>query len=266
MKPNKDDKTDYYIATGDGRSLPFLRVIRFYDKNNKFFSFKFVIPFKGLHFVPNVTLDLAEGRIVETNYQQKPMYSIEITYHQDGTVNYKDTLNSENIRPKYKFPAIYNLKSPVKLFQISALRLADLINQDIWGNGTGVTIKLDDYSINDVVNCTFLVGDKKHSIGTKVNPKNSDIFPGYTAYHFEDDKEPISLYIHIYKFIGLPENTFFAICDPSLLKRTWEYLYALKKYRWRVISDEFFGLYLKVANMVRRYKVKLKRSTISDKP
>lgn len=197
-KRHKKHSTSVIIKTKDGAFLNLLKLTKLY-KDQNLYAYKL--------FFNNLKLQMLDGAIINgvTGNPINPgvtgeniVGGLEITYHKDGMVMFKDVSRVQDknlIREKHI--SLDRLGKPKIFFQTVGLPLRQLRKINFWGlqDNNSPLVRLDDYERQDYVNYFFYIGSIQNKAEITISEHTQHIFQDPFWFSLEDRKNNIMLYI-----------------------------------------------------------------------
>ncbi len=212
-----EDISRFYLKNENSTRISrFLNVLTI-NKDDDFFEYKITLEGfpKGKLRISNGILSSVDGIKKIKGVKRLLKGDIEISYHKDGTTNYKDRGETDkfaNLKPKRKFPSIKKLKKHYLLLRMTGFRtsmLRKITKKD--SKKDHEVISLDKNLSNNFICCDIYISGRpivKRDITTKLSD-NQECFT------FINKEETVALHLHFYT---VKTNKFcFIIGDPSFL-------------------------------------------------
>lgn len=173
-------------------------------KDKQFFEYK--ITFEGLprgvyRFFKGVVIDSVKG----VRKTKQPIFlkgPLEISYHFNGNVTYKDAGGIGNIHPMVKFPSVAEIGKPVCFLKVIGFTFNVLgsINNRIKSRKRLITLK--NFSTNSFITCEFFLSSaiSPKGIPYGIRPhKRTNKFKNFQSFPFNHKEMNLDLYINFYK-------------------------------------------------------------------
>ncbi|MFA5080400.1 MAG: hypothetical protein WC472_02120 [Candidatus Paceibacterota bacterium] len=229
-------KNRILIKTEKGNKIKRLFNIQSIYKNDKLYEYKITFegfPKKRINYVKDVVIDTVNG-IKKFGKQKLLSDRLEVSYHVDGNVAYKDAGPSGvgNIRPMIKYPAIDKIKKPINFLHLIGFSIAELnfMNKELGEKDTVLSLK--NFSIKSRIVCDFYIsGYGKNGEQYEVIPRGENPFKNYQSFLYEDDHNKILLQLFFYKsnvcgpYCMIPNRKFLS----KTLSKCWYYWLSIKK-------------------------------------
>lgn len=182
---------------GESRPRQFISIISLY-KNDKLFEYKITLNgFRKGFFtlVENATLDAVKG-LVQPGSRTRLGGGVEIGYHADGSVAYKDLQTQKNLWRETKHSPIKQLSSPTLLLRMAGLDKVDLQYMERFWRTENQICELQKQG-----NFTCDIYFAKHLPGKshKPIPPENGPYRNSESANLVDDEEKIELFLHIYE-------------------------------------------------------------------
>lgn len=228
-------KTRVLIKLEKGGSIKRLFNIQSIYKNGKLYEYKVTFegfPRKKINYVKNVVIDTING-IKKIGKQELLSDRLEVSYHADGNVAYKDAGSDGigNIRPMIKYPAIDKIEKPIIFLHLIGFSIGELNHMDKKIEEKDEILSLRNFSTKSKIVCDFYIsGYGKNKEQYEIIPKGETPFKNCQSFLYEDDENKILLQLFFYKsnvcgpYCMIPSRKFLS----KILSKLWYFWLILK--------------------------------------
>lgn len=213
MSKRHRSHSESIIIETSNNYLHFFKLTKLY-KDNDLLSYKIYFEDIEMYQLKNAVVDGQTGHLLRKGSPgEKIKGGLEITYHKDGMVMFKDVSNNFNfIREKHS--SFKSLSRPKLFFQIHGLFLRDLLMSDKIDNKP--LINLNNYNLKNRVNCDFYIGSFNNEVNIDIPSHSKNLFRDPFWFKLKDVKNNIIIYILFWKPKDNFKRTYFSIPSNKL--------------------------------------------------
>lgn len=232
--------SDVTITAGDGSKRLLVSVTTIF-KDDSLFSYKITVPFKELFKAKEAQIDTISGKGSSGIVERKLVGGMEVTYHPDGMVMFKDRAENKNIS-KEKHRSIEKLGEPRIFFQMTGLLVDGLDPYSPTANHGVNNIPLPEYGQGSYLHCDFYIGSRKDQQELSLLSHSEHIFRDPVWFSMVDQRIPVVIYIFIYRDSGELGKVYFNIPSRSLINVLKRHITILVNHPGLALRDYLFDV------------------------